>query len=221
MFKLLATAVIMVAIATSCTSASQTESSPISDRTITVTPIMSQTPSASSDEPILVFFTSEQGKFQVWLPVSGSIQEYSITLMFFGKSTECFMTASRLNSAGASAQYCDLDPKDVASLSDNTILEEVRNTLTKEFRLRVDQEQMELVEDVYPALSLSGRADMTAAGANDGTFKARIILVENRVYIIHMSVYHIDWCSCRHQMDQVIDSLYINPDLSIPFEPTP
>ena len=118
-------------------------------------------------------------------------------------------------------QYCDLDPKDIASLSDNTILEEARNVLSKEFRFAVTQEEVELVEDIYPTLDLSGNEDMTSAGASDGTFKARIIFAGNRIYFVHMSVYYIDWCYCSQQMDEVIDSFYIDPDMSIPFEPTP
>jgi hypothetical protein len=51
---------------------------------------------------------------------------------------------------------------------------------------------------------------------NKGTFKARIILAGNRIYFVHMYVYEIDWCKCRHQMDQVIELFHVSPDLTIP-----
>jgi hypothetical protein len=115
-------------------------------------------------------------------------------------------------------QYCDLPSDDVASRSDRSILDEVRNTMKKEFRLRIIAEQMEVNESAYPELTLSGEEDR---GGNIGTFKARIILAGNRVYFVHTYVYQIDWCYCRHQMDQVIASLSIDLSMSIPFEPTP
>jgi len=179
-----------------------------------------QTPPVPSDEPILVYFVSEQGKFNVWMPVSGIITEYTFTRMFFGKSVECSSTASSLNSAGVTVQYCDLDSEDIASLSDSAILEEVHNTVKSELRLRVDKEQAGVTDGSYPTLTLSGVENMRG-DVYDGTFKARIILVENRVYFVHMSVYHINWCNCLHQMDQVVDSFYVEPEMSIPFEPTP
>ncbi len=57
----------------------------------------------------------------------------------------------------------------------------------------------------------------------DGVFKARLILAENRIYLVIMTVYADNWCNCLHQINQLVDSIsiYIDPDLSIPSEPTP
>ena len=103
-------------------------------------------------------------------------------------------------------------------LSDRAILNEVRNMVEKEYRLRIITEETKVNEGTYPELTFSGDENV---GGNAGTFNARIILAENRVYFVHMYVYYIDWCFCRHQMDQVIDSFYVDPNISIPFEPTP
>ena len=84
----------------------------------------------------------------------------------------------------------------------------------------LDAPQSAVVQGTYPSLKLSGQADMRGMGY-DGVFKARIILADARIYLVAMSVYDEDWYNCLHQIDQVIDSLYIEPDLSIPFEPTP
>lgn len=189
----------------------------------TLPPITLQTPSVPGDEPRLVFFRSEPGKFAAWVPVAGDILEYTITQTLFGKSVECSSVGFSLNSASVTIRYCDLDSEEIALHSSNAILEEVRSVIEKEFRLRIEPEQAERFDGTYPTLSLSGNEDMTSAGANDGTFKARIILAGDRVYFVHMSVYQVDWCYCRHQMNQVVDTFYVDPNISIPFEliPTP
>ncbi len=178
------------------------------------------TPTALSQGPPLVFFTSEPGKFQVWLPVSESIQNFTLTKTLFGKSIECPVINFRLNGAYAVVQYCDLDPESITSLSDDELLDQVRREIIRGIDTKLDTPQRVVVQGIYPALTLSGQADMRGMGY-DGTFKARIILADNRIYLVAMSVYLENWCNCLHQIDQVVDSLYIEPDLSIPFEPTP
>jgi hypothetical protein len=192
--------------------------SPTATAQFTPTLLTLQTPSIPGDEPRLVFFISEQGKFQAWVPVAGDIVEYTITRALFGKAVECSIVGFSLNSASVTVQYCDLASEESSSLSDKAIIEEVRNTMKSEMHLWFDHEEMGLVEGSYPSLTVSGTENM---GGNAGTFKARIILAEHRVYFVHMYVYQVDWCYCRHQMDQVVDSFYVDPYMSIPFEPTP
>ncbi len=178
------------------------------------------TPTASSQEPPLVFFISEPGKFQVWLPVSGSVEDYTVKKTLFGDSIECPTIFFRLNGAYAIVQYCDLVLKSIASLSSDEILDQARSEIIRGISIKLDTQQRVVAHDTYPAMVLSGQVDMRGMGY-DGAFKARIILVDKRIYLIMMSVYHENWCNCLHQIDQVVDSLYIEPDLSIPFEPTP
>lgn len=180
----------------------------------------SATGAVLSQEPPLAFFTSEPGKFQVWLPVSASIQNYTLEKTLFGESMECPVINFRLNGAYAFVQYCDLAPQSIASLSDDEILDQGSSEVINDIRTKLDTPQREVVQGIYPSLKLSGQADMRGMGY-DGVFKARIILADNRIYLVAMSVYVEDWCNCLHQIDQVVDSLYIEPDLSIPFESTP
>ena len=184
----------------------------------TPTPITLQTPSIAGDEPRLVFFVSEQGKFEAWVPISEDIVEYTITRAFFGRAVECSVVGFSLNGASVTVQYCDLSLEEFSSFSDNAIIEEARDTLKSELHLWIDHEELGSTEGAYPSLKVSGTEDM---GGNAGTFKGRIILAEPRVYFVHMYVYQIDWCYCRGQMDQVVDSFYVDPYMSIPFEPTP
>jgi hypothetical protein len=174
----------------------------------------------SSQEPTLVFFTSEPGKFQAWLPASESVQDYTVKKTLFGNPIECPILVFRLNGASAAVQYCDLVPQSVTSLSSDEILEQAESEITRDMKVKLETQERALAQDIYPATTLSGQIDMRGMGY-DGTFKARLILVENRIYFIVMSVYHENWCNCRDQVDQVVDSLNIDPSLSIPFEATP
>jgi len=184
----------------------------------TVMPI--NTPTNSTEEPPLVFFTSEPGKFQVWVPASGSILDYTVEKTLFNESIECPNIFFRLNGAYAVVQYCDLVPQSIASLSSKEILEQAESEIIRDMNLKLDTREQVLTQDIYPATTLSGQVDMRGLGY-DGTFKARLILVDNRIYLIAMSVYHENWCNCLHQINEVVDSLYIEPGLSIPFDPTP
>lgn len=174
----------------------------------------------SGQEPRLVFFTSEPGRFQVWLPVSESVQDYTVRKTLFNETIECPNLFFRLNGAYAAVQYCDLIPTSVTSLSSEEIPDQARSEILQDLHVKVETQQRVVVQDNYPALELFGQVDMRGMGY-DGTFKARIIVVDQRIYLVVMSVYNENWCNCLHQMDQVVDSLYIEPGLSIPFEPTP
>jgi hypothetical protein len=184
----------------------------------TVAPI--NAPTNAVQEPALVFFTSEPGKFQVWLPASESVLNYTIKKTLFGESIECPILVFRLNGAYATVQYCDLVPQSIATLSSDEIIDQARSEIIRGMNVKLETQERVLAQDIYPATMLSGQVDMRGMGY-DGTFQARIILVESRIYLIVMSVYHENWCNCLHQINQVVDSLYIDPGLSIPFEPTP
>jgi hypothetical protein len=181
--------------------------------TQTVTPI--DTPKKLSQEAPLVFFTSEPGKFQVWLPASENVEEYTVQKILLGEPIECPIFFFRLNSASAAVQYCDLVSQSVASLASDQILDQTKSEMLRGMNVNVGIQERVLVQDSYPAITLAGQVDMRGLGY-DGTFKARLILVERRIYLIVMSVYHENWCNCLHQIDQVVDSLYIDPSLSIP-----
>ena len=171
-------------------------------------------------ETPLVFFTSEKGKFQVWLPGAESMIDYTIQQTLFEETIECPNIVFRLNGATAAIQYCDLVPQSIASLSSDQVLDQAQSEIIQDMNMKLDTQSRGLVQDTYPAQTLSGQVDMRGMGY-DGTFKGRLILAENRLYFVVMSVYHEDWCNCLHQINQVVDSLNIDHPLSIPFEPTP
>ena len=173
-----------------------------------------------AQEPPLVFFTSEPGKFQVWLPASDSVQDYTVKKTLFNVSIECPNLLFRLNGAYAAVEYCDLNPESIVSLSRDDILDQVQPEIMRDIHVKIESQHRIMMQDAYPAVAFSGQVDMRGMGY-DGTFKARAILAEKRIYLVVMSVYHENWCNCLHQMDQVVDSLYVEPGLSIPFEPTP
>ena len=192
--------------------------SPIPVSKATVLP--AGTANVTNDEPPLVFFTSEPGEFQVWLPASGSVQQYTATITLLGESIDCPILNFTLNGASATVEYCNLDPKSIAVLSQDEILEQAPDQIMDDIRAKLEAKQRIIVQDIYPALELSGPVVMRGMGY-DGTFKARLILAHKRIYLVVMSVYKENWCNCLHQTDRVVASLYIEPGLSIPFEATP
>src|SRR5689334_13767141 len=210
---------IFLLLLVACSSSPRTQT-PIAVDTQTPVVTAPNTPTVPSDEPTLVSFISEPGRFEARLPVSGDMQDYTITKTFFNQPVECSVIASSLNSAGVSVQYCDLPRESVASLSSDQVFLQVRNELVRGLHLEINTEQRIITDNSYPALLLTGQADMRGDGY-DGVFRARIILMENRIYFFIMTVQSANWCNCLHQMDQVVDSISIDPSLSIPFEPTP
>lgn len=186
------------------------------DKTI----VHTEVPTNSSQEPQLVGFVSESGKFQARLPDSQNIIEFTSKNTLFGELIECPNLFFRLNGAGAIVRYCDLAPQSITSLSSDEILEQAENKIIRSMHLKPETREQVLAQDKYPATTFGGEVNLRGMGY-DGTFEARLVLVENRIYLVLMSVYHENWCKCIHQINEVVNSLYIDPDLSIPFEPTP
>jgi hypothetical protein len=170
--------------------------------------------------PLLLYLTSEQGKFDVWLPVSEGMLEYTLTTQIVGQSIECHVTFSRLDFAYAVVEYCDLPPETMADVTPEQVLALTRNDLMRPFKAEVATERPSLAEDTFPSLTLAGRVDMRGFG-DDGAFDARIILVDKRVYIFMMAASDGNICGCSALKSQVVDSFHVAPDLSIPYEPTP
>lgn len=198
----------------------RTRITPVPTAMPTPTPNPTAAATASSQEPLLVFFTSEMGKYQVRLPASDSVQEFTDKRRLFGETIECPTLFYRLNGAYAIVRYCDLVPGSISGLTNDQILDQAYREMLRGMNARLDTRQRLVVQEAYPALALAGLVNMRGMGY-DGRFKARLILAEDRLYLVLMGAYHVDWCNCRNQMDQVVESLFIDPSLSIPFESTP
>lgn len=203
---------ILLVILTSCHSLSTeheavaTTASQVDNQLVAAT----STSTESNQEPSLVFFISKPGRFEVWLPSSTDVQEATIKKTIFQETLECPSIFYSLNSAYATVRYCDLVPHSIASLSSSEILEQARDELMSDLHVEIDTQQEELAQNTYPSLVLSGPVNMRGGG-NDGTFKARILLAKNRIYLVAMSNYHEDWCNCLNQVNQVVDSLSVEP----------
>jgi hypothetical protein len=193
---------------------------PIPTAIPTHTPSPTAMAPASNQEPSLVFFTSEMGKYQVWLPASDSVEEFTDKRRLFGETIECPTLFYRLNYAYAIVRYCDLVSMSITGLSNEQILDQAYREMLRGVNAKPESQQRLVAQDAYPALALTGLINMRGMGY-DGRFKARLILAEDRLYLVLMGTYHVDWCNCRDQMNKVVDSFYIDPGLSIPSEPTP
>jgi len=138
----------------------------------------------------------------------------------FGETIECPTLFYRLNGAYAIVRYCDLVQGGIAGLTNDQILDQTYREMLRGVNAKLESQQRLVTQAAYPALELAGLVNMRGMG-HDGRFKARLILAEDRLYLVLMGVYHVNWCNCRDQMNKVVNSFYIDPGLTIPFEPTP
>jgi hypothetical protein len=157
------------------------------------------------------------GRFQVWIPVSGNLLQHTRTRTLLGDSVECLATVSRLNGAYAIIEYCDLLPQSLEGLSSSTVLDRVYPELIRDMDIRLEKVAPAIVGETYDALKLQGPQNMRGLSL-DGEFQGRAILVEERIYLVAMSVHEQNWCICVHQVDQVLDSFFIDPAMKIPFD---
>jgi hypothetical protein len=70
----------------------------------------------------LIIFPSEPGKYQVWLPVSEVIEQYTLTSQVSGSPVECVKTVSRLGFAHAVVEYCDMRRDTIPDIAPEDVL---------------------------------------------------------------------------------------------------
>lgn len=200
------------------------------ERKIAQAPATASLPSKSSaptlpvnPTPWPVHFLSEQGKFEVTFPypeATQTLMEYTITKKTFGEIVECILTLVRDNGAIWLVQYCDHSAQSLAGLTTREILSRGRDDALLDARARLISESDISYDQTIPGRALIAEADMRGTGY-DGTYKARLYLAGNRLYCIAASVDNENWGSRLGLMDSFLDSIVIEPDLSIPFEPSP
>jgi hypothetical protein len=120
------------------------------------------------EAPLLLSLTSEQGKFDAWLPVSEGVLDYTLTTQIAGRSIECHVTFSRLDFAYAVVEYCDLHPEVIVDSTPEHVLAQTRNDLLRPFNAQVAAERSSLAEDTFPSLTLPGRVHMRGLGDDGG-----------------------------------------------------
>lgn len=197
-----------------CTGSDQ---SLIDPRSSSTTEVAGRVPTSSPGEPAMVFMISEEGGFQAWLPVSGNLVERSSTKTLLGHPVGCSILVSRLNGALAIIEYCDIVAQSLEGLSSSVVLDRVYPELLANMGVRLEVVEPLSVSETYDALHLQGPQNMRGVSL-DGEFQGRVILAENRIYFIAMSVHEDNWCECRHQVDRFLDSFFIDTDHQIPSE---
>jgi hypothetical protein len=171
-------------------------------------------------QPALLHLMSEPGRYEVQLPVAEGMMDYTQTTEVLNRPIECHITFSRLDYGYAAVEYCDLPAEVVADLAPQDVLARTRMDLLRPFRTQVASEQAGKADDNFSSLAVSGRADMRGQGY-DGSFEARLVLADGRVYLVLMAASDADQCGCLSLTPQVVDSFHVVPDLSIPYQPPP
>jgi len=146
--------------------------------------------------------------------------EYTVTKQTFGKAMECNLTLARDNGAIWLVQYCDYSAESLTGLSTKEILDRGSNEALLDARARLISESDITMNQTILGRALIGEADMRGMGY-DGTYKTRLYLAGNRLYTIAASVYNENWGNRMELIDPFLNSFTIEPDLTIPYEPTP
>jgi hypothetical protein len=188
------------------------------------TPDFSLIPTALPPNPI--DFISEPGQFNVSFPccdlARGALEQYSVDESPFGESAQCQVTLLPEDGASWKVQYCDLPPSVLASRSAEDILDWARDDALQDARAHLVEEA-----SIDPGFEASAVARSVSGPANmrgillDGTFRARVYLVGTRIYLVAARVYDANWGDRLALIDSFLDSFFVHPALTIPFEPTP
>lgn len=155
-------------------------------------------------------YFSESGKFEVWLPATQSIHEAVVSQAVLGMSVACQVLWSRDYGAVWLIQYCDFPQEVTTKFTVDELLDATRDhVLQNEHAVLIDEKDISS-NNLYPGRSITADAAMRGTGGFDGTYEARIYLVNNRIYCIAAKVYEENWGDRMSMMDPFLESLYID-----------
>lgn len=163
-----------------------------------------------SVDVLLVNYFSDSGKFEVWLPTTQSIHENIVPQTTFGESVVCHVLWSKDNGAVWLVQYCDYTQEVMSKFSTQELLDETRDQALKNEHARLIEEHDISFNNLYPGRSITADVAMRGIGTFDGTYKARLYLVGNRVYCVAAKVYNENWGKRLSMMDPFLESFYID-----------
>jgi hypothetical protein len=174
-----------------------------------ILPTSTATPSDSAPPTVsLVYFVSEPGKFEIWLPTTQSIRESIESKATLGASTDCHVLFAPDNGAYYLVEYCDYPPELIAKLTTKEILDKARDEALQ------DAEGVLIAEQNISLHATPGRdivADSYLKGdGQKGTYKARVYLKGNRLYRIATYVFNANWGNRMSTMDPFLDSFYLD-----------
>lgn len=180
----------------------------------TITPIASETSSPitgsqSSDihEPN---FESQTGGFAIWMPAFIEQDDETRAGPCVGATRDIHVFFARSGGAYWLVQYCDLSDHEEKRLSNSEILDQARkDALVDAFATL--KEEREITLNGYPGWYIIADSALRTSGMEkpDGTYKARIYLVGNRVYRVATYVFNGDWGGYLEKMDEFLASFVL------------
>ena len=154
-------------------------------------------------------FESETGGFAIWMPVDIEQNNEVRTGTCIDTLRDIHLFLARDNGVYWLVQYCELSD-DVNELTNSEILDRARNeALTDAFGTL--REEIEISLNGYPGRHIIADSALRTSGMEkpDGTYKARVFLVDNRVYKIATYVFNDNSVDDFEKMDIFLQSFVL------------
>ena len=157
-----------------------------------------------------VNFKSETGGFAVWLPVKVEQNDEIRAGTCIGATRDIHSFFARSNGAYWLVQYCQLSEDEMKKLSVNAILDQARHDALAEAFGTLESET-EITVNGYTGRHIVADSALKSGGMQkpDGTYKARVFVVGNRVYRVATYVFNANWGVNLEKMDEFLRSFVL------------
>jgi hypothetical protein len=155
-------------------------------------------------------FRSETGGFAVWLPVKVEPNDEIRAGTCISATRDTHFFFARSNGAYWLVQYCKLSEDEMKKLSVSVILDRARHDALAE-AFGTLKEETEITVNGYSGRHIVADSALKSGGMEkpDGTYKARVFLVRNRVYRVAAYVFNANWGGDLEKMDEFLRSFML------------
>lgn len=155
-------------------------------------------------------FTSDTGRFSVWMPIDVQPSDSTEARTRFNHSIDFHVFLAPAAGAYWLVQYADYPADIIAAYTSDQILDDARELLLREAYGKLQAEQVIALgnHEGREIAAASARRDPTQ-GAYDGTYKARLYLVGTRLYLISAYVFNENWDNNLEKIDTFLQSFQV------------
>jgi hypothetical protein len=155
-------------------------------------------------------FESQTGGFAVWIPVPVEQNDQIRPSTCVGSARDIHFFFARTNGAYWLVQYCELSDDEMKQLSGNEILDQARRDVLEDAFGTLKQETR-ITLNGYLGRHIVADSALKTSGMEkpDGTYKARVFLVGNRVYRVATYVFSENWGGNLEKMDEFLESFVL------------
>ena len=136
-------------------------------------------------------FRSDAGGFAAWMPVKVEENDRIFAGNCIGATRNIHLFFARSNRGYWLVQYCELSEDEMKKLSVNAVLAQARDeALTETFGTL--KQETEITVSGYAGRHIVADSALKSGGSQkpDGTYKARVFVVGNRVYRVASYIYN-------------------------------